>query len=293
MKTTHSLLSILLSIILSSILPAQSSLLVAEGNQWNTVNWPTFGPNTSSFRQKIGEDTLLDNTVYHKVYSSNKEFGSDWKFYGDYLRQDTLTNRVYYKDNKDDEVLLYDFNMGLNDTFTVSDYSGVLCQQTVTQIDTILLNNGEPRKRLKLANIDYPSDTHYWIEGLGSTFALIHYFVFCLEDIPLELLCFYANGELLYPHAPQSCFITSTEIPSSPPPYSVQPNPFTSTFTIQSESILFNRFVLYNLIGERMTEGQINQPSHQVECTHLPSGTYLLSLTDEHGLQYSRWMVKI
>lgn len=292
MKITHSLLSILLNIILSSILPAQSPLLVAEGNQWNTVNWPTFGPNTSSFRQKIGEDTLFDNTIYYKVYSSNKEFGSDWKFYGDYLRQDTLTNRVYYKDNKDDEILLYDFNLGLNDTFSFIEPLGEYCQQTVTQIDTILLNNGAPRKRLKLAKVDYPSDVQYWIEGVGSTFALFH-FVFCVVDIPLELLCFYADGELLYPSTPPSCFITSTEIPSSPPPYSVQPNPFTSTFTILSESILFNRFVLYNLFGERMTEGQINQPSHQVECTHLPSGAYLLSLTDEHGRQYSRWMVKI
>ncbi|MBK7342373.1 MAG: hypothetical protein IPJ06_04205 [Saprospiraceae bacterium] len=277
---------------MSSILPAQSPLLVAEGNQWNTVNWPTFGPNTSSFRQKIGEDTLLDNTVYHKVYSSNKEFGSDWKFYGDYLRQDTLTNRVYYKDNKDDEVLLYDFNMGLNDTFAVSDYAGVFCQQTVTQIDTILLNNGEPRKRLKLANIDYPSDTHYWIEGLGSTFALIHYFVFCLEDIPLELLCFYANGELLYPPAPQSCFITSPKF--HPRHRRLRYNPIRLR-----QPLRFNRKAFCSIVfalqshRKRMTEGHINQENTPIDGTSLPSGAYLLSLTDEHGRQYSRWMVKI
>lgn len=293
MKTTRSLLSILLSIILSSILPAQSPLLVAEGNQWNTVNWPTFSPNTSSFREIIGEDTLIDNMLYHKVYYSNQEAGSTWKFNGAYLRQDSSSNRVYYKNKKDAEVLLYDFDLGLNDTFTVSDKGGVFCQQIVTQIDTIQLNNGEPRRRLKLAKVDYPSDVHYWIDGVGSTFALTHYYVFCLEDIPLELLCFYTNGELLYPHSPPSCFISSTEPPSSPLQFNIQPNPFTTVFTIQSEAVLFNRFVLYNLIGERMTEGQINQENTPIDGTNLPSGAYLLSLTDAQGRQYSRWMVKI
>lgn len=293
MKPIGFFLGILISSFYFCFLPAQTPSLVTEGNQWNTVVWPTFSPNTSSIREIIGEDTLIDNMLYHKIYASNEEAGSTWKFYGAYLRQDTSSNRVYYKNKKDAEVLLYDFDLGLNDTFTVSDNGGIYCQQIVTQIDTIQLNNGEPRRRLKLAKVDYPLDVHYWIDGVGSTFALTHYYVFCLEDIPLELLCFYTNGELLYPPSPPSCFISSTEQPSSPLQFIIQPNPFTTVFTIQSEAVLFNRFVLYNLIGERMTEGQISQTSHQVDCTHLPSGTYLLSLMDAQGRHHSRWMIKI
>ncbi len=267
---------------------AQSQLLVREGNQWNTVVWPTFNPNTSSYREKIGEDTIINNLVYHKVYTSNDKQETNWKFNYEYIRQDSM-KRVYSKSWNKEEVLLYDFSLELNDTFFFKNY----CDQVVTEIDSIQLNNGEFRKRMKMVQTNQFGDFHYWIEGVGSTLTMLNYVGFCLTDFSLELLCFYSDGELLYPESPPSCFITATDDPNIPSQFDIYPNPFTTEFTILSDLAIVQRFTLVNLLGHIVLEGEITQPNQLVECTHLPSGYYILSLTDETKKSWSQKLIKI
>ena len=263
--------------------------MVVEGNQWNVVVWPSFSPNVTSYSKLIGEDTTVNNVVYKKVYHSSDSLNTNWSFNERYLREDS-NGKVYYKHWNSDEVVLYDFSLEVNDTFNVNEF----CSLIVTHTDSIELNNGELRKRLRLEKLDAPFwGEQFWIEGIGSLFAVISHFQFCDTDYGDNLLCFYANGDLLYPEAPSSCFITGIEELNTTSNIKIYPNPMTNFLNIESEEIRLSEYEIFDLVGKKVLQGALNNETNQIEINTLSSGHYLMVLMGKDGYQYSQKLVKL
>lgn len=287
-KFTIFFLSIL-TLFLYAIPLVQAQDFVKTGNQWNVAVYPTFSPNTSSYSVRIGEDTVVNSMLYNKLYYSNEALNTDWTFYYSYVREDT-TKKVFYKDGNANEVLLYDFNLDINDTFQIETF----CTLQVVDIDTVVLNNGEQRRRKRLVNKLYPEwGDQYWIDGIGSNFGVISHFGFCYTDYPEGFLCFYANDELLFPESPPSCFITEIDKLPVSEPIHIYPNPMHNRLNIEDPEAHFTDYSLYNVFGELLDMGKLTGVHTQIECGTIPAGFYVVVLTDLNGNRWVKQMTKI
>lgn len=265
-----------------------SQSLVVQGNQWNIAIYPTFSPNTVSYSILIGEDTITNNLKYNKVYYSNDSLNTNWQFSKQLLRQDS-TKKVFLKEYDNDEYLLYDFGLNLNDSFLIEN----TCTLVVTEIDTIELNNGDKRKRLKLEMSGNPNwGSQYWVEGIGSNYGMISHFGFCYFDYSDWFLCFYNNGELLYPESPPSCFITSTkEIVSDE--LKVYPNPASQEIIIESEYKNNSRYIIYNPNGMIIQKGILTATKNEIDISNFQTGLYIILIGDDKKFNFSKRILKI
>lgn len=267
---------------------SKAQQLVELNNQWNIVANEGFSPNISSYSVKIGEDTIVDNKLYNKIYYSNDSLNTYWNFENNYLREDS-TKKVFYKNGSSSEIVLYDFNLEINDTFYISEF----CVQIVNEIDTIELNNGELRKRIKLGILDNPNwGQEYWIEGIGSNFGLISHFALCVTDNAEGLLCFYSNDELLYPEAPISCFVTGNEelIIDN---IKIYPNPIKNYVIIEDQKSILINYFLSDSMGRIIISGDLINIKNRIEIGDLQNGYYNLILNTRDGDSYSTKIIKM
>ena len=263
--------------------------LVDEGNQWNIAIYPTFSPNTSSYSVKIGGDTVLNSQDYNLVYYSNDSLNTVWNLANIFLRQDS-SKQVFYKEGNSDEGLLYDFNLQINDTFEIDEF----CVLKVIEIDSVYLNNGEIRKRLKLGVKGNPDwGTEYWIDGIGSNFGVISHFWFCYYDYSEGFLCFYQNEELMYPENLPTCFITGIEELDLDSGINIYPSPFFDNLILEDKSLTIKSYILLNNLGESILKGKINGATVSIETSNVSTGFYYLLLENKDGRKYSKKLIKL
>ncbi|MBK9721020.1 MAG: T9SS type A sorting domain-containing protein [Saprospiraceae bacterium] len=287
MSKIYNLLTRILVISLLAVSGLYAQKLVETGNRWNIAIYPTFSQNTTSYTVRIGEDTIVGTQNYHKVYYSFDSLNTNWSFNQIYLRQDS-TKKVYSKQGSANEVLLYDFNLQLKDTFSFDMY----CVLIVDKIDSIYLNNGELRKRFKLIRKENPNfGEEYWIEGIGSNFGLLSHYGFCLTDYSEGLLCFYSKDELLYPKIPPTCFITS--IREFERDLSIYPNPLNTELNILDDFSLFNSFEIYNSGGRFIKRGKLEVKLTRIDLNDLASGCYFIKLSSKSGYNFPYKFLKI
>jgi hypothetical protein len=274
---------ILLLTVLSYGLNAQQ--LVEIGNQWNIVVYPVFSPNTVSYSVRIGEDTTLNNIPYNKILYSYDALNASLEFQECYLRQDS-TKKVFYKEGDTDEILLYDFSLEINDVFQVDGF----CTQIVDAVDSVILNNGEVRKRWKLSVLDLPGwGEEYWIEGIGSDYGVISRLLFCFFDYTDRFLCFYSNSDLLYPDSPSSCFITPLkEIEQGN--IKIYPNPIQDVLFIEDHESIFDEYIIYDATGKIILNGTLR--NGQIHLREIKRGFYFLLLKNKEGALYSQKLIK-
>lgn len=276
---------VIIFMVLSQNIHAQK--LVEIDNQWNIATYPTFSPNTVSYSIRIGEDTVINNTTYSKVFETRDSLSENWYLTSSYLRQDSA-KRVFIVQFDGDEVLLYDFSLEINDTFLAEGF----CTMIVNDIDSVILNNGEVRKRLKLSIMDFPDwGEEYWIDGIGSNYGLLSHFEFCATDYAEGLLCFYSNSELLYPDSPFSCFITPTK-EAEPGNLKVYPNPVQDILFIEKNESTFKEYIIYDITGKVILNGTIENINEGINLSNIQRGFYVLLLRNNQGGLYSQKLIK-
>ncbi len=167
------------------------------------------------------------------------------------------------------------------------------CKLVVVHIDTISLNNGEQRTRWELVNIDYPWESDYWIDGVGSHFGMLYHYGLCLTDFSHVLLCFYANNKLLYPESPPSCFIIGIEELTPDDPIRIYPNPSQLTLFIEVDNQDWKAFMLTNLMGKSVKRGMLHHGENQIDLSELPPGAYFILVENVQGHRYSQRLVKL
>ena len=186
--------------------------------------------------------------------------------------------KVYYfgkgflGNETEEEILLYDFNVHINDT--VNHSSNGFWKSIVLDIDSILVGN-KYRKRYQVDNGWYYHTPDYIIEGIGS---VINGLLGHISDIPTcgthywENVCFCENGQVVYQNPSyKDCFagvnLSSSEMIESQK-FRIFPNPFTNS--IQIDNIKGEKLLsveIYNSLGKMIFEELVNKETCQISIT--------------------------
>jgi hypothetical protein len=157
----------LLFIIAFSALQLSSQQIVDSIKIWSNMQefcHPDSSVYSTSYNKFYG-DTLINDTLYKKVWISDEEDHENWYFYGTFIREEN--NSVYYREMFQNEGLIYDFNLGLGDSVFLSNpRAATNLWLTLTEIDSVEITDGF-RERWKLESSEYSKD-EYWIMGIGS-----------------------------------------------------------------------------------------------------------------------------
>lgn len=275
--------------------------LIRDGFTWDVLesqgtaicDW------TSGGRYFFGSDTTINGQVYKNIESFTivSEFDEVYcePFYVDlnttssgiwFIREDIENRKVYIRDfsSEEEEEVLYDFSLVEGETFTSYGEQ----PQVIDSIRTVTLENGEERK------IFYLPFEQFYIEGIGGCqgvqFPLIQGIGFAY--VPR---CYYENSELIWTGGDNSsCFgILSIEDTQRENTLSVFPNPAVSEIWLEFDD---NRgahtYKVFDLAGKSRVEGQIIQANQSLDISKLPTGVYMIQLSNDQGVSASQKFVK-
>jgi len=262
-----------------------------------------------SHQYRTQGDTTFNNHTYKKLYDG---FSSTADLIG-YIREDSL-KRVYYytiepfcPNDTISEYLLYDFSLEVGDTLNLfmPDHDTNPCLSPyldkttqVVAIDSIVLANGEYRKRFMFADGDWGLYDHSYVEGIGSSIDLIYPLkIYSLDGwhVGHSSVCYLSGDtiEYIYPNWNEdNCGTDFTDNVAEvliENRFNVFPSP-TSNFII-IESTFENLFTLdlqiYSLDGRfiRALEANTNQ---EIPISFLQTGLYILKIETEDEVYFSR-----
>lgn len=171
-------------------------------------------------------DTTINGTDYHKVFICYDSVPIPATAHY-YLREQNKI--IYFRNNNDTlERLLYDFNLGLNDTAWLCNSNCIPDSFVVSSKDSILTLTGY-RNRLTLNSLSWGGGIYQmqWVEGIGDIVNGLIY-----PDVPwvdwwFVLLCFHEHDSLIWNFQSGPCWIVGindNELTAAYPDYF--PNPF-------------------------------------------------------------------
>jgi hypothetical protein len=241
-------------------------------------------------------DSIINDTTYNKLYSSEDEFLLKWKLYG--LWRETKDMKIYSRHLFwQTEELLYDFSFVKGDTLNAG--------FTTFKVDSVLtkLWGGKMRKHWYLNPVHAEGDTvkewykTLWIEDVGQ----IEYFPFNVSGAvgaTTRLLCFQENGQQVYQNPEyNTCFYTSlSDIPNPIKGFKVYPNPVSGELFIQPSSNNDEGFTIemYSVKGELIKTECLEADSslHRIDTSSLRNGIYILRLISDSGKYDEKVIVK-
>ncbi len=261
--------------------------IIDTTNKWNVLEIIQLlcgcDPFTVTHSFTISNNTVFNNQSYKIIIDSlyqNVPGTSDYYYsvnnYG-FLREDTLNKKVFFKRDNilNEEILLYDFNIVVADTFKGNNQSLV-----VLSADSISINN-HFNKRIKLKNsYSFNSDTIIWIEGIGSLNGL-----FYLNDGLFDqnqLLCYWKNNNLLYSlNNPlyQCLFALMTDLSETKTikDISIFPNPTMDIINFNNiENIA--EIAIYDIQGKNIMTNKIIKEKSFIDLKSLSNGIYILQI---------------
>ena len=235
-------------------------------------------------------DTILNGQLYSRLYNNNNGLYWNTTPFRGFIREED--KKIYYVrpylDSLSDEIVLYDFNLGIGDTMhwdtDVLNLDDYVSYSIVNQIDSVQMNTGEYRRRFWL-NSEAPF-AGYIIEGIGSSFGLLRPNYFPFESV-YEILCLATPNTLIYDDMgdfreyadADACLYTpvSTEQPYSSD-LKIFPNP-THEVLYFSESISETLLEIYTPIGVKVFEIQ-DFTGMEIDISRLVPGMYFMVLGD-------------
>lgn len=248
--------------------------LVNDKVSWTEKEVSAFDGSISSHKYKFSEDSIFFSTLYYKeLLSSTEQFGSNYTGLNRYFREEN--NRIY-EYNQNQEILMYDFNLNLNDTFNVENpLSQITFPITVNIIlDSTLLLNDEHRRTIAMYCKGIEPTLTTWIDGIGSTSGFLSVYNSCAFDINTTLNCFYINDTLAYIN-PESkgCWTTATSNVKTVS-FSIIPNPSKDKIEIKGE-VDFDKINIYSITGIKMKNFQKEKI---IDVSELRKGLYIIEL---------------
>ena len=207
-----------------------------------------------------------------------------------YLYEDTVSQKVYYTDLHDNEVLLYDFSLSEGDVFYYN---------SVTKVDSVELLDGTYRKRIVFEGGDYYL---FWIEGIGSLMGGLLWIDWdFMKHIPEAwLLCYYENDSLLYRNdflnldCDYSFTNVNTETIDNTYIPKIYPNPFSQKVSISLENIVLGETfeLAVKTLDGRTVYNETLVSDIAIDLSFLGKGIYLLTLKNNHS-QFTEIIIKL
>lgn len=220
------------------------------------------------------EDVEINGMEYHTIYNQTQGI-----LLGAYRNED---NQVYYckwnGNAYDDEVLFYDYDLEEGDYFNEDDAHPMM----VTDISTIIDNNGVERKKFEFEFIGLEEETEFWIEGVGSSKG----FVNCGNYTPtsdgaiFHLLCYHVDNSVIYVNpAYNACDIDEIDESSIANSISIYPNPAKDIVKVQNAGNLnISKIEIIDLLGRTVASAK---SSEEINVADLPEGQYFVKLHGE------------
>jgi len=261
--------------------------LLDEGMQWNVGSGHS---NFSTEIFKIEGDTIIDSLTYKKLIATYDTAWS-YSYFRGAIRMDE-TKKVYFNYYGTD-LLIYDFNLNVNDTF-INEY----CSLVVQSIDYVLIDNEQIKKKITLKDISWRNVEEFWIEDIGSNFGILNFEFWVLIDayFSFDLLCCKKNDEFLY-HSDvyDFCFFDNTSVEKIKfEQFKLSPNPMSQTTKIELEKE-FKEIIIevYNIQGQLIDERKYNNlKTINFERKNLHSGIYFLKLKTENWCKTEKLVIE-
>lgn len=268
-------------ITLSSFTIGRPQTLVDTNKLWSIVNCSYYmNPFCLTDFYRFQGDTIIGLNNYKKLFTAGDSTALYWNYFGA-MRQDS-DKKVYYHSGMN-ENLLYDFELNKNDTINLNIHS-IPIQLVVDSVDTVVLLNGEKRRRLL-----FDLYNEQWIEGIGSMFGLtnVAYYLY-MYDASADLNCFKENDTLKYHNInyPTCNFSSGIGISetTSLKLFSINPNPFTVSTTLSFSNPNHEECAIkiYDMTGQLVRKiSHVTNDKLIIEKEILKSGLYLFVLTSD------------
>lgn len=265
--------------------------LIESGKTWYVLDGGFGGFATNIY--KVEGDTIINQHSFKILYHSNEEFPVTWTKHG-YIREDE--KKVYYSPYSEYDTvfqepgMVYDFDVELNDTLTITSFAynyPTEIEIVITSIDSILIEE-EYRKKVSFACESI--DENFWIEGIGSNNGLIEPGFYCYIVCPtIELLCVKESENVIYHNEYyESCFIVGIhERLNKSLLFQVFPNPAKTKINIVAQTNNYSDilFKLCNLHGEILLIKRLtNYNYNMVNTEKLKAGLYFYTITNKSDL---------
>ncbi len=298
--------------VLTSALIAQSPYRpFPEGNaawveyhDWLEANIPSDDFIGCTRTIEFGTDTVLGDSTYHRLRSRGAGTGTQtfppnnsWPVVEPshtlcFFRQDVAARQVFVYDTlAQQEVLWYDFNLGLGDYPQTWDQPFDDGYVQVVALDSMLLNDGWHRTwGLGLVGMSMAYCTI--VEGVGSTYGLN-----TTQGLlpPFEqgdqLTCHSRESLPVYPLGAAECDLSVGLAAGAPAPARMRifPNPATDRVQVFGANAADSRYALMDLMGNAVQHGLL---TGSIDIRPLVPGVYVLRITDTHGERCAMRVVK-
>lgn len=238
--------------------------------------------------------TILKAEVYKGYINYPLEPPEGFIYNIGYLREDTLNRKVYYyylksrhQHCESQELLLYDFNLSINDTFKtiIPCYSLDSCfylTNRLNNIESLQLKNGE------IIN-NFIFDHGSYSEYLGNSFPLpIDTFYTCIANYEYTFICLKKNNEPI--HGDLCNLVYSNELSQNVT--DIYPNPASTTLTINNPSNEKLRMLIFNINGIKMLEKELYSNHETITIQELSAGIFFYKIVNEERVLQNGKLIK-
>jgi hypothetical protein len=226
-----------------------------------------------------GEAVNIGGLEYQTIYVESEVNGNYLD--GAYRNDD---NQVYYCKwngaSYDDEVLLYDYDLEEGDFFHDDDAHPM----QVTEVSTIIDNNGVSRKMITFNFIGLTDVTEFWVEGVGSNRGFMHVGQWEADHDSdgemYHLLCYHVNENVIFINPEyNTCDIDEIEENSADNGISIYPNPANEVVKILNDNNLnITSVEIIDLTGRTVL---CTENCDEINISELSEGQYFVKVIGE------------
>ena len=254
----------------------------------NAQTWYIYGVYTWSAPHPVGsfyeyhhqgEAVNIDGLEYNTIYIQNPSTGNqlDGAFRND-------GNQVYYckwnGSSYEDEVLLYDYDLEEGDFFHDDDEHAM----QVTEVTTIIDNNGVSRKKISFSFIGLPDATEFWVEGIGSSRGFMNVGMYepahDSDGEMYHMLCYHVEDDVIFVNPEyDECDIDNIDESIAENNVSIYPNPAKDVIKILNDNNLnITNVEILDLTGRTVLN---TEKTSDISISELPEGQYFVKIYGE------------
>lgn len=258
------------------------SVIGFDSIQWNVVEIvPDAEYNTVC---KLFGDTIIEGKAYKKGYDEY-----NWQY--TFLREDSSHTRLWirlhdpWSDNFENEVLIFDLNLELGDTFH---YIDILGEVDFSMVVTDVIDSSNLKiiefNELGFIGVKSGMDKIRFIEGIGPTnlgWSRYKFFKNRVQDF--GVICKWENGNKVYGLLENdSCsvkFLSSPSYEGLIDRIEVYPNPASQKLIVQGRGVDENHnIILQNSSGQIVKSLKFESQRIELDVESLEQGVYLLTV---------------
>jgi hypothetical protein len=275
----HTIFIILVFVLFKHQSNAQISGNIVKTNAVWIENIPDW-----AFGYAFGNDTLVNSTNYKILNEVNIGIsGGTVISKTNYLLREEK-KITYLKEPKQEEKILYNFNLTKGDSFNFSFENNNPNYKILYKIDSIKLNDNSYSKIFFFEDVEFyemAEPEFIWIEGIGSLASLIYPI-----DKKASLKCFIENNIRYFGNkAFTNCFSVSVNELNSDLAIKFQ-NPIANQINIQFENKIAGAFKIYNSFGSCVLKENFNGQI-LINEINWPAGLYYIIINSENQNKYT------